>query len=138
MFAGVGLDRDFKGAHVEVDATVLEFFRFVDAPGRLTRDAEARMVDDDEEFAVGFEVGGCVLEGSGGIFEVLCDENHRSVGKIFFFQAKRMGDVGDVKRMFRFGFGSLNEGRGCVDADIFDMLWNRSREDSLAAAEVKE
>ena len=100
MFAGVRLDRDFEGAHVEVDAPVLEFFGLVDAPGGLTGNPEARMVHDDEKFTAWFEVRGCVLEGSGRIFEVLCDEDHGGVGKIFFFDAKRLCNVGDIKRMF--------------------------------------
>ena len=54
-FARVGLDRDFLGRHVEVHAPVLDFLLFVDLPAALSRDAEAGVVEDEDEFAVWLE-----------------------------------------------------------------------------------
>lgn len=81
----MGLDRDFERAHIEVDAPVLEFFGLINAPRGLAWDAEARMVHDEEEFAAGFQMLSRVLESCCRIFEVLCHEDHGSVGKLFFF-----------------------------------------------------
>ncbi len=49
LSAGLGLDGDFEIGHVAVDPPVLEFFRFVDSPAGLAGDAEAWVVEDEDE-----------------------------------------------------------------------------------------
>ena len=53
VLPGVGLDRNLERTHIKIDAAVLELFRLVNAPGRLARDAVARMVHHDQELALG-------------------------------------------------------------------------------------
>ena len=51
FLAGMGLDGDFEGGEVAVDPAVLNFFLLVDLPARLPGDAEAGVVENEDELA---------------------------------------------------------------------------------------
>ena len=86
LFAGMGLDGDFFFRHVAVDSPVLEFFRCIDPPAALSWDAKAWMVEDEEELAVRFEMGGGIGEGFFGVGDVLQREEKDGAIEIAFLE----------------------------------------------------
>ena len=138
FLAGVGLDGDFEGGHVEVDAAVLEFFCLVDAPGRLPGDAEGGVVENDEEFATLFKMTCGIGNGKGVVFDVLEHEEEGSVRKGGMMNGKGFCDIADEEGEFRSFFGIADErGRG-VDADVVDLFRDVAAQNALPTAEVEK
>ncbi len=82
------LDGDLEGGEVAVDAAVLEFVLGVDLPAALARDAEARVVEDEEKCAFGGEVARRCCEGASGVFHILEGEDEGRAGEVSFGEGK--------------------------------------------------
>src|ERR1700722_4243833 len=103
LLARLGEDGDFKGSHVAVDATVLEFFLLVEAPARLARDAETGVVEDDDERSIFAQVLECGPKEFEGIAQVLYGEDACGMGKFFAGKIEGMCKIMDKELMGGFG-----------------------------------
>lgn len=105
--AWMGSDWNFHGRHVAVNAARLELFFFVDGPSRLARDAEAGVVEDENELPVVDEVACGILKDGQRIFHVLQSEEDNRMGKRLFLKCKWKAGVLNKECMFgklpRFG-----------------------------------
>ena len=110
----MGLDRNFKGGHIEVDQSVLAFFRGVNFPMGLSGNPEAGVVDDADEFTAGLKVARCISEkGDRRLSMFKGSKQANGMGKRRRFQIQGFGEVGDRNwQLGRVGFffGAGDEG----------------------------
>jgi len=91
------LDGDFELGHIPFDPAILQFFLFIDAPARLTGDAKAGVVEDEDKGGLGAEMGVSCLEKGERVLDVLDRENAGGVGKFFIGEIEGMPEVMDEK-----------------------------------------
>jgi hypothetical protein len=103
------LDRYFEWGEVAVDPAVLEFVYLIYFPAALPGDAEAGVVEDEEEGGAGSEVVRGGGEGELGKFHVLERKNEGSACEVFFGEWEGFCGVGDEEGSSLFFFSFFDE-----------------------------
>ena len=57
----MGVDGDLKRREIAIDAAIFELLCFIFAPTALTRNAETRVIHDNDKIATFFEAFGSIL-----------------------------------------------------------------------------
>ena len=138
FLARVHDDGDAEGAGVGVEAAVLDFAFFIEAPGGLAGDAEAGVIEGPEEASARAEDGGCGGGGFGEVLDVL--EAEDGGGGVEGAEVVEGGGVANEEAAAGAGVGAgfVDEGGGGVNAGGAGAFGgDGAGEDALAAAEVE-
>lgn len=136
FLAGMGLNGNFKGAHIKINPPILQLFGLVESPRRLARDSETGVVEHNDKLSFGFQMVGCVFKSGLRMLKVLKGQDECCMGEGGVAELKRFCNIRDVEGGFRLFLGALNEGGRDVNADIVNALGKRSGKHPLPAGEV--
>ena len=138
LLARVHDDGDTEGAGVGVEAAVLDFAFFIEAPGGLAGDTEAGVIEGPEEASARAEDGGGGGGGFREVFDVL--EAEDGGGGVEGTEVVEGGGVANEEAAAGAGVGAgfVDEGGSGVDAGGAGAFGgDGAGEDALAAAEVE-